>query len=294
MSDWLKKRKTKATKRPDVFLFHSIEGGGKTSFAANFPDPTFAMSESETGLLTLMSRGLVPDCGYFPQFMEFDHIVEATREMKAAPKKLRPRTFVIDTLNGVAGLVIDKVCREQYGGEMSKKGFLGFGEGIKAAVPVWQSLLRELDELRNLGTTIVLLCHTVVVNFKSPEGPDYNRFVPELPPPLWSATKKIADMVCFINFNTQVLHVDEQSNTGKGAGGSNRVYYFDRRPAFDAKQRHGIGPLMAGSGSPAGDFRAFVETVKAGLATAKPGKSVDDPPEAIDIPEESTAAGSGE
>lgn len=259
--DWLKTVKKTAEKRPDVIVIHGVEGAGKTSFAAQFPEAAFMMSEHETGLITLASRGLVPACGHFPEFRKWGDVLEATDQMIAA--KERPRTLVVDTTNGVESLLHDHVAAEKYGGDWSKKGFLNFQEGYKVSVPVWRTWLGKLDALRSAGTTIVLLCHTAIVNFKNPEGSDFHRFVAELHSETWSATKKFADLVLFLNFHVEVSDVEDQSGRGKGKGGRTRVYHCERAAAWDAKNRHGLPDRFVGKGSAEKDFAEFVRLVKA-------------------------------
>lgn len=270
--DWLKTLKKKANKRPDVIVVHSVEGGGKTSFAAQFSGATFIMSESETGLLTLMNRGLVPACNYFPEFETWRDLQDATDQMLAS--KDRPRTLVIDTIGGIESILHAHVCTQSYRGDMTKQGFQNFREGYTTSVPVYRQWLGKLDAIRNAGTTIVMLAHTNVVNFKNPEGADYHRYVAEVDSSTWAATKKFADMIVFLNFHTEVVDVvGSSSKRGKGTGGRKRVYHFERTAAFDAKHRHGIVDRMLGTGDAAGDYAAFVELVKAGRAdNAKPAK----------------------
>lgn len=275
MSDWLKTLKKKAAKRPDVMIFYGPEGSGKTSFAAQFRDATFMMSENESGLLTLMQRGLVPDCDHFPEFTSFRDVEEATVEMVLSPK--RPRTFVVDTMNGIESLLHASVCEAKYDGEMTKKGFLNFQEGYTASVIPWRRWLANLDRLRNAGTTVVLLGHSKTVNYRNPEGADFHRFVPEVHETTWSATKKFADLICFMNFNDQVEDVTGSGNvrkTGKGIGGRTRVFHFERSAAFDAKNRHGLPSKIVGTGSAAGDFGGFVTAIKGGSITESEQKNL--------------------
>jgi hypothetical protein len=256
MSDWLAQRSKKATKRSDVICLYAPEGAGKTSFAAQFSGATFAMSENETGLLHLMAKDLVDPQNYFPEFRSWSELVEATNEMIAPDDpKQRPRTFVVDTIGGAQNLLVDQICNDKYGGEMNRKGFLSYMEGWDACLPLWRAWLAKLEQLRNKGTTIVLLAHAMTINHKNPTGEDYHRFVAELHPKFWSLVRKFADLICFLNFHDEV-------EDGKGKGGRRRVYYFERDAAFDAKNRHGLPERMIGKGGPAEDFAGFVELVK--------------------------------
>ena len=263
MADWLKQRTKTAKKRADVIVLYSPEGAGKTSFATNFKDAAVAMSESETGLLTLVSKKLVEPTSFFPEFTSWDDIVEATDEMIASAD--RPRSFVLDTMSGAQNLLVDDICDKKYGGEMDRRGFLNFSEGWDAMVPIWRAWLAKLDRLRNKGTTIVLLAHAQVANHKNPSGTDYHRFVAELHPKMWSAVRKFADLVCFLNFNTTTVGGDmERGTAGTGQGGATRVYHFERTAAFDAKNRHNLPAKMMGTGNHATDFAEFCRLIKEG------------------------------
>jgi len=252
-----------------VIVIYSPEGAGKTSFATNFKDATFAMSESETGLLHLMAKGLVEPCNYFPEFKAWTDVVEATDEMICSAD--RPRSFVVDTIGGVQNLLIDHVCETKYNGEMSKRGFMNFSEGFDVMAPIWRAWLAKLEQLRNKGTTIVLLSHCQTITHKNPEGTDFHRYVAELHPKMWSPARKFADLIVFLNFNESVAGGDIEAGTvGTGQGGSTRVYNFERTAAFDAKNRHALPAKMPGTGDHAKDFASFCELVKAGEAKKKP------------------------
>lgn len=259
-NDWMKTLKSKAERRANVIVIHGVEGSGKTSLAAQFPGATFMMSDNETGLLTLQSQGLLPDCSYFPEFTRWQDVLDATDQMIESDD--RPRTLVIDVLNGIEGLLHKFVCETQYDGQMSKKGFLNFQEGYRASIPIWRAWLAKLDLLRSKGTTPVLLCHTQVENFKNPEGADYHRYVAELHKETWAATKKFADMILFINFATDVQDVNKTTGTGKAAGGQHLIYHCRRSAQWDAKNRHNLPPYWMGKGSAKADFEEFKRLLK--------------------------------
>lgn len=268
MSDWMKSIRKKAERRPNVIVIHGVEGSGKTSFAAQFPGATFMMSDNETGLITLASQGLVPECPHFPEFTRWADVMDATDQMIQSDN--RPRTLVIDVVNGIEGLLHKYVCETQYNGEMGKKGFLNFQEGYRASIPIWRQWLAKLDSLRAKGTTIVLLCHTQVENFKNPEGADYHRYVAELHKETWASTKKFADMILFINFATDVTNVNKVTGTGKASGGQKLIYHCQRSAQWDAKNRHNLPTYFMGQGSAEKDFKEFCKLVKSGIKKQEP------------------------
>ena len=158
--------------------------------------------------------------------------------------------------------------------------------GYDATLADWHNLLNALDRLRSeRHMAILALCHSRIAPYKNPEGPDYDRFTPDLHAKTWSLTHKWADYVLFLNFDT---HVDAgKSPRPKGLGGTRRVLHTERTAAFDAKNRHGLPPRIdCGSGA-AEAWTNLAAAMKAGradkprnrLRSIPPGPSTREPVE---------------
>lgn len=269
--DWLKARKKKFDKRSDIIVIHSIEGGGKTSFAAQFPEPTFMMSAAETGVITLASKGLIPEVEVFPEFTLFDDVADASKQIAGASASERPKTLVVDTVNGIELLLKRKAIRENHDGDALAFESWG-GQGYKAIQSEWFEWIQSIEKIREAGTTVVLLSHTRVVKFTNPDGTDYSRYVSELSEPSWNAIRKVADLISFVNFNTTV-EAAKNAAKGKGKGGRDRVYYFERSASWDAKQRHGLPAHMIGTGSAKSDFEQFKKLLIESQKSRAPAKA---------------------
>jgi hypothetical protein len=121
---------------------------------------------------------------------------------------------------------------------------------------------------------ILTLCHTRAATYKNPEGPDYDRYTPDLHAKTWGLTHKWADFVVFLNFSVHVEAARNQTK-GKGHGGRRRVLYTTRTAAWDAKNRHGL-PDEIDSGDSAIDlWNNFATAMKA--ARAQQSKPADVP-----------------
>jgi hypothetical protein len=196
------------------------------------------MSRGETGLLSLIDYSRVPvETPHFPEFMTWEELLGAIRAL--IDQEHGYRTLVIDTLNGAERLCHEHVCRRDFGGRWGRDGFTAFMTGYEVALAGWRELLDLLDRLReNKRMGIIALAHSRVANFKNPEGPDYDRIVPDLHSKTWALTHKWADAVLFLAFET---HVVTGSNAKpKACGGSRRMLYTEHTAAFDAKNRHGL------------------------------------------------------
>ena len=109
-----------------------------------------------------------------------------------------------------------------------------------------------------------LLCHTKVKPFKNPEGPDYDRYQPDVHEKTWGLSHKWADCVMFGNFEVTVQVDKSDAKKGKGTGGACRLMYTERHAAYDAKNRLGLAPEIEMGSSPAEAWQNFVGAIKAG------------------------------
>lgn len=180
-------------------------------------------------------------------------------------------TIAIDTANGVERLCHEYVCGRDFQGEWGDKGFGSYQKGPEVALADWRAFLSNLDRLRlERKMTVVLLFHTKVATFRNPEGPDFDRYQPDVDKRTWSLTVKWADVILFGNFESSVSGVRENKKTGekkgKGEGGQDRILYTVRHAAYDAKNRLGLPPEIEMGNSPAQAFSAFKEAVKEGRA----------------------------
>ena len=217
-------------------IAHGVEGIGKTSLPASATSPLYLMAKGETGLETLIDSGRLPEIPHLPEIQSWEELTAVIDELLASEHNFR--TLVLDTLNGFEQLCHSHICNTQYGGNWGNKGFASFQQGYDVSLGEWRLMLSKLDQLREeKSMAIVCLCHTHVRTFKNPEGPDFDRYQPDLHHKTWSVTHKWADIVLFLNYLTVV---DESGNRPKGAGGHQRWAYTERTAAWDAKNRHGL------------------------------------------------------
>jgi hypothetical protein len=251
-------------RRPDRLILHAPEKWGKTSFAAMAPDPIFLMTRGEDGLLTLQDTGCLPNSVRY-----FEEPAQSWNEVKMAVDELivkdHPfKTLVIDTLNGAERLCHEHVCRSQFNGDWGEKGFLAFHKGYDLSIPDWLELLQRLDRLREKGVAVIALCHTRVTTFKNPEGPDFDRYQPDLHPKTWSATHKWADLILFGMFETFVDQARDKDKKGKASGGQTRILLTERHAAYDAGNRHHLPPEIELGSTPEEAWANFQDALKQG------------------------------
>ncbi len=247
---------------PSRIILHAVEGCGKTSFAAHAPKPIFLLTSGETGLLTLIDHGLVPETPHFDPFVTWKDLMGAVRWLASEEAAAHGfRTLALDTLNGAQALCFEHVRDKRFGGDTDK--FLAYGRGAELAIEEWVELFVALDALRSARNTgIILLCHTRIRTFKNPEGEDYDRYSPELHDKAWGPAVKWADIVLFGNFDT-LAKKERGALKAKGADTGMRTLYTQRAAAFDAKNRLGLPPEIPMGDKPGSAWSNFQAAAKA-------------------------------
>lgn len=221
---------------PSRIILHGVEKIGKSSFGANCPSPFFAMTKGESGLLTLIDSGIIPETPHLPELQTWDDLLWVINTLTTQDHGYK--TFVLDTLNGAERLCHEHVCAREYGGQWGKTGFTNYNAGYDVSLADWRQLLVALDKLRETKRMMVmLLCHTKIKNFKNPTGPDFDRYTPDMHEKTWGITHKWADIILFANF--EVFTTKEGART-KGIGGKTRMIYTVRDAAYDAGNRHNL------------------------------------------------------
>ena len=266
--------KTGASGLPNRYALHAVEGWGKTSLGAMFPKTLFLQSKGETGLETLIQNGRLPETPHFPEAETWQGFLEILDWVRNGTHDYK--TLVLEAMNGFERLCHEHVCSRDFSNDWSDKGFEGYKRGYQIALADWREALNRLDAIRlERRMTIFMLLHTKVGTFKNPEGPDFDRYQPDMQAGTWSLTAKWSDAVLFGNFETVVAGGEvgdkKAGRKGKGIGGNVRILYTERHAAYDAKNRLGLPPEIEMGNSPQAAFQALAEAVKQGRINGQTG-----------------------
>ncbi len=205
---------TRAPALPSRIYLYAAEKFGKSSFATHAPRPIFIMTEGETGLLSLIESGRVPETAHFPDDARtWDQLIDCVQAVRDEEHDYK--TLVLDTSNGAERLLVQHVCDTEFGGQMSgKEGYASYGKGDLATIPHWMRFLRLLDEIRiKRRMSIILLAHSRIRSVNNPEGSDYDQLRPEGVEKLWTLTHKWADVIAAGTF--EVFVKDDKVRTGQ-------------------------------------------------------------------------------
>lgn len=214
-------------------VIYGPEGIGKSTFAAQFPDPLFIDTEGST---VHMDVKRLPRPGLWVELL---NEVEYVRQNPGCCK-----TLVLDTADWAETLCSEYMCaRDQKTGIED----YGYGKGYKYVFEEFGRLLNALEQVRETGTNIVICCHAAIRKFEQPdELGAYDRWGLKLTDApkasIAGMVKEWADMVIFANYKTIVVNVDGKGATkGKNkVQGGKRMMYTTHHSCWDAKNRFGL------------------------------------------------------
>ncbi len=231
---------TKST-NPPITLLYGVDGVGKTSLAAEWPDPIYLHTEGEEppndvelatpGTLTSYEELL----GLIGELVTEDH---------------DRKTVIIDSLDGLESLVWAATCERLKVGSIEEPGF---GKGYVETDKEWQDLLGGIAALKARGIAVVMLAHPEIVRFDSPISDPYSRYGIKLHKRASALVREKADIVGFINYRTtlKTKEVGPKKAITHGEGGGDRQIHLEERPGFVAKNRYNMPtavPYKKGAG----------------------------------------------
>lgn len=214
-----------------MFIYGS-EGIGKSTMAAQMPDPIFIDVESGTNQLPVARM---------PKPTSWDLLTEEVKSIRDGDIP-SCRTLVIDTADAAENLCVSAVCANNDVTGIEK---LPYGKGYTYVKEYWCRMLDLLSEVTEHGINVVLLGHSRMDKFERPdESGAYDRFSPKLidskRASVAAATKEWADAVLFLDYK---IYVEDVNGKAKAHGGR-RVIRTTHHPCWDAKNRFGLPDEM--------------------------------------------------
>lgn len=220
---------------PPRLLIYGVEGIGKTSIAAECPDPIFIFTEKGKGVLNIDS--------WFCK--EWDQVVQCLTSLINEEHKFK--TVVIDTVDWLEKLIHKHLCEDASKNNIED---FGFGKGYKRALSYWTDLLEMLTVLHEeKQMMIVLVSHSEIKTFKNPEGEDFDQYRLSVYEKTGAMLKEWADMVLFANYDNKIKGPEKGSLDKKGKavkvhGEIGRNLHTEERAAYWAKNRYNMPPTM--------------------------------------------------
>ena len=218
-------RRNTALAAPRV-LVYGVEGLGKSTFAAGAPSPVFIQTEDGLGALQV---------DHFPIATRVSDVLDAIGSLFSDDHEFK--TVVIDSLDWLETLIWRDI-EAKYDAKD-----LAYGKGAMIAADKWREILDGLTALRNeRGMAVVLIAHTEIKRFDSPETEPYDRYQPKLQARSSALVREWCDAVFFANYKTIVKKDDVGFNktVARGISTGERMLFTSERPAYMAKNRYSL------------------------------------------------------
>lgn len=212
--------------KPQKVVIYGPEGIGKTTFAAQFPDPVFIDTEGSTYHMDVKRTEK-------PQ--SWQQLMDQVQQIARTPGICK--TLVLDTADWAEMICTEMICRK-----FQKTGIedFGYGKGYVFLQEEFGRLLNALTEVINAGMNVVMTAHAKMRKFEQPdEMGAYDRWEMKLSKQVAPMVKEWADMVLFANYKTYVVATDDKGKKHKAQGGK-RVIFTSHHPCWDAKNRHNL------------------------------------------------------
>ena len=219
----------KSTKRsdPPVILLYGVDGVGKTSLAAEFPDPIYLATEGERppSDVEMATPGTITSLDDI--FNVFEELLTTEHEFK---------TVIIDSLDGLEPLVWRATCARLGLNSIEEAGF---GKGYVEADTEWNDFLGAVSALSQRGICVVMLAHPEIIRFDSPITDPYSRYQPKLHKRANALVREKSDIVAFMNYRVSIKEkeVARQTKVAHAEGGKERQVHLNEGAGFNAKNR---------------------------------------------------------
>ena len=254
MSDAMKLIRYDSESQSANIVMHAPIGTGKTTFVAKSTKPIFVLTENGLG------NNTVP---HFPLANTLEEVLEYLQAL-ISDQEHQFETVVIDSLDWLEPLIWAYVAKVH---SVRSIEDLSYGKGYLLATDVWRKILGLLTELRTKRKMMsILVCHCQVKRYDSPEHEPYDRYVLKLHHRAAALIEEWSDILLFANFITTTVKTDVGfgNTVVRGVGSGKRSLYTEARPAFIAKNRFGLPPVLPLSWA---DFSAALTAAKMKGAT---------------------------
>lgn len=210
-------------------VIYGPSGIGKSTLAAQFPDPLFIDTEDSTIEL---------DVARFDKPTSWEMLLQQVQYVQAHPDCCK--TLVIDTADWAEKLEIEDLCAKKNWTGLEDSGY---GKGYQYSAEEFGRLLDRLSEVIEKNINVVITAHAQLRTIELPdEMGKYDHWEMKTSKKVAPLIKEWSDALLFCNYKTIVVNVDGQgAQKGKNkAQGGRRVMYTSHHPCWDAKNRYGL------------------------------------------------------
>jgi hypothetical protein len=219
-------------KRPTIAIYGPA-GVGKTTFAAQAPDPVFILTEDGLGDIPADKFTWKDGDAIRGYAKTFNEVMDAIAALYTQDHKYK--TVVVDSLDWLEPLVWDSVCK-RFDVASIEDVKQGYGKGYVEANTEWESFLNGLTALRDKKDMyVILIAHAAVVSVNDPSQPAYDTCCLKLNKRAAAMCTEFPDVVGFASWKTFTTTDPDKKVRGVTTG--ERILFLSPKPAHTAKNR---------------------------------------------------------
>lgn len=222
--------KSSKTNHPPKILLYGVDGVGKTSLAAEFPNPIYLPTEGETppSDVDMQTPGTIKS---------YEALLDVFGELLSSEHDFG--TVIVDSLDGMELLVWAATCRRLGINSIEEAGY---GKGYIEADTEWKEYLSAVSALARAGLFVVQLAHPEIVRFDSPTSDPYSRYTIKLHKRANALVREQSDIVAFMNYRISLKTADAGFNkkVTHAEGGNERLVHLSEKAGFVAKNRYSM------------------------------------------------------
>ncbi len=218
---------------PPRIVVYGPHGVGKTTFAAQSPNPI--VIQTEDGLGTLETPA-------FPLASSLNDVLEAIGTLYNESHDFK--SVILDSADWLDSL-ISATVRANHDEKQ-----LAYGKDALLCAESWRVIFDGFNALRNdKGMAVIILAHCEIKRFDPPDGDSFERYQPKLQSRCSALVQEWADAVLFANFRTMVrsesVGKSGQQTVKKALSTGERLLHTGEKPAYLAKNRYSLPDTIA-------------------------------------------------
>jgi len=220
--------KTTRANTPPRVVIHGEHGVGKSTLGASAYNPIFlpfedGLSGIETNAFPLLSS-------YAEAEAAVDSLLKEKHDFGTA---------VIDSADWLEPLIWQHVCQKNSWASIEAPGY---GKGYIEANTVWRQFLDKLDALRTRGMAVIVIAHSEIKHFDSPDSEAYDRYQIKLQRGAAALVQEWGDIIGFAQCETAIKKeaAGFSGNRARGVATGRRILHVTPKPAYVAKNRYGM------------------------------------------------------
>jgi DNA polymerase III delta prime subunit len=204
-----------ASESPPRILIYGPPGMGKTTLAAQFPNPIVLQTE----------KGMPKDAPKFATFGKLDSFAALDRALYILGEQDHDyQTVVLDSITAAQSLIFQETCEIGDENQRAKRNIedFGYGKGYMYAQRVTEGLYQRfeyLHEHRNMA--VVIIGHSKIEKFDDPENVSYDRFELDLHQKLRGIFERDMDAMFFLKTRSATDSTDPKKQGARVIGREN-------------------------------------------------------------------------